>query len=190
MRSTIVLLLMAALATGGCDKQSTPGSQANESLPAAKAADPANLDRSHKGEAAPDLPFTDALGNKRSIADYAGKPVLVNLWATWCAPCVKEMPMLDALAASKGDALQVLTISQDTDGKSGKALDKVTPFFEKARFKKLQPWLDPEANWSMTMGVNLPTTILYDATGKEVWRFSGDMDWTGAVAAALVAEAG
>lgn len=188
MRPTIVLLLLAALATGGCDRQSAPGSQANQSLAPANAsetADKGTLDRTHKGEAAPDIPFTDSLGNIHKVADYAGKPVLLNLWATWCAPCVKEMPTLDALAVAKGDALHVLTISQDLKG-----AELVTPFFEKAKFKKLQPWLDPDIAWSMTMGANLPATILYDSAGKEVWRISGDMDWMGTKAAALIAEAG
>ncbi|MES2986701.1 MAG: TlpA disulfide reductase family protein [Pseudomonadota bacterium] len=187
MRSTIALLLFAALAIGGCDRQSTASQQAEESLPAANAAETADkgqLDRGHKGEAAPDLPFVDSLGNKRTVADYAGKPVLVNLWATWCAPCVKEMPTLDALAVAKGDALHVITISQDLKG-----AELVTPFFEKAKFKKIQPWLDTDIAWSMTLGANLPATILYDSAGKEVWRLSGGMDWMGAKAAALIAEA-
>ncbi|RYY27438.1 MAG: TlpA family protein disulfide reductase [Sphingomonadales bacterium] len=187
LRSTIVLLLFAALATGGCDRQSAAPGQANESLPAANTseiADKGQLDRSHKGEAAPDLPFADSLGNKRTVAHYAGKPVLLNLWATWCAPCVKEMPTLDALAVAKGDALNVVVISQDLKG-----AEMVTPFFEKAKFKKLEPWLDTDITWSMTLGANLPMTILYDSAGKEVWRVSGEMDWMGTKAAALIAEA-
>ena len=151
---------------------------------ASHTADKGTLDRSHKGEAAPAIPFTDLAGKKHSLADFAGKPVLLNLWATWCAPCVKEMPTLDALAVAKGDALQVLVISQDLKG-----AELVTPFFEKARFKKLEPWLDTDIAWSMTLGANLPTTILFDSAGKEVWRISGEMDWMGAKAAALIAEA-
>ena len=142
------------------------------------------LDSSHKGEAAPAIPFTDSSGKQRTLADFAGKPVLLNLWATWCAPCVKEMPTLDALAVARGDALQVLTVSQDLKG-----AELVTPFFEKAQFKKLQPYLDTDIAWSMQLGANLPATILYDSTGKEVWRVIGDMDWMGAEAAALIAEA-
>lgn len=188
MRPTIVFLLSAALAIGGCDRQSGAPGQANESLGSAntsESVDKGQLDRSHKGEAAPAIPFTDPAGKPHTLADFAGKPVLLNLWATWCAPCVKEMPTLDALAVAKGDALHVLTISQDLKG-----AELVTPFFENARFKKLQPWLDTDIAWSMTLGANLPMTILYDSAGKEVWRVSGEMDWTGAKAAALIAEAG
>jgi hypothetical protein len=76
-------------------------------------------------------------------------------------------------------------ISQDLDGAA-----KVTPFFEKAKFAALVPYLDPDVKFSTGYGVNLPTTILYDAQGKEVWRVSGDMDWDGETAAKWIAEAG
>lgn len=151
---------------------------------AAAPADKGKLDRSHKGESAPDIPFTDPAGKPVTIASFASRPVLLNLWATWCAPCVKEMPTLDALAVAKGDALHVLTISQDLKG-----AEVVAPFFEKAQFKKLKPYLDTDIAWSMSMGANLPMTILYDSAGKEVWRVAGDMDWMGPQAAALIAEA-
>ncbi|WP_346770447.1 TlpA disulfide reductase family protein [Sphingomonas sp. AOB5] len=142
------------------------------------------LDRSHKGEAAPAIAFTTPGGAKGSMADFRGKPVLLNLWATWCVPCVKEMPTLDALAVSLGDKAQVVVLSQDLDGAA-----KVTPFFEKAKFQKLQPYLDSDAAFSLSMAINLPTTILYDSNGKEVWRMLGGMDWTGQTARELVAEA-
>ncbi|RYE01404.1 MAG: TlpA family protein disulfide reductase, partial [Sphingomonadales bacterium] len=159
LRPTIVILLSAALAIGGCDRQSGAPGQANESLPAsntAASADKGTLDRSHKGEAAPAIPFTDPSGKRITLADFAGKPVLLNLWATWCAPCVHEMPTLDALAVAKGDALHVVTISQDLKG-----AEIVAPFFEKAKFQKLRPYLDTDIAWSMTLGANLPMTILY-----------------------------
>jgi thiol-disulfide isomerase/thioredoxin len=187
LRSTIALLLLAATATGGCDRQSQAPQQANEAAPAnaSESADKGTLDRSHKGEPAPPFAFADAAGKPHTVASFAGRPVLVNLWATWCVPCIKEMPTLDALAAAKGDALHVLTISQDLKG-----AEVVTPFFAKAGYEKLQPWLDSEAAWSFGLGVNLPATILYDKAGREVWRITGEMDWMGAKAAALIAEAG
>lgn len=185
MRSAIVFLLLGASVIAGCDRQSAPGSQANESANAiAPAGAPAGkVDRSHKGEAAPDIAFTGPDGKKLTLADFRGKPVLLNLWATWCAPCVKEMPTLDALAEAKGDAMQVLTVSQDFEGRA-----KVDPYFAKAGFKRLKPWLDTEAAFSLGLGLNLPTTILFDAEGREVWRVAGEMDWSGAEAAQLVDE--
>ncbi|WP_404336185.1 TlpA family protein disulfide reductase [Sphingomonas sp. MMS12-HWE2-04] len=183
MRSAIGLLLLGALAIGGCDRQSQPSQQANESTAAPAAASGGTLDRSHKGEAAPDIGFTDLAAKKTSLADFRGKPVLLNLWATWCVPCIREMPTLDALAGKAG-GITVIALSQDLKGE-----EKVAPFFAKAKYQHLKPYLDIDAAFSTTMQANLPTTILYDAAGKEVWRMSGDYDWVGAPAAALIAEA-
>ena len=190
MRSAIGFLLLGALAIGGCDRQSQAPQQANEAMAAANSASPAEpkyggtLDRSHKGEAAPASGFTDLAGKKASIAGFKGKPVLLNLWATWCAPCIKEMPTLDALAGAKGDALVILPVSQDYKGK-----EVVDPFLAKAGYKHLKAYLDTEMALSTGMNATLPTTILYDSAGKEVWRMSGDYDWSGEQAAALIAEA-
>ncbi|WP_322740312.1 TlpA family protein disulfide reductase [Sphingomonas sp. M1-B02] len=180
-----MLLLLAAPAIGGCDRQSQPAQQAEANVSANVAApeEKGSVDRSHKGEAAPATEFLDPAGKTVTLAAFAGRPVLLNLWATWCAPCVAEMPTLDALAVAQGEKLQVLTISQDFDA------EKVAPFFAKAAFKKLQPYLDTETAFSSGMGLNLPTTILYDSKGRELWRVAGEMDWTGAKAAALIGEA-
>jgi thiol-disulfide isomerase/thioredoxin len=188
LRSAIVLLLLGVSLVAGCDRQSAPEQQANESVPAGgneitTPASTAKVDTSHKGEAAPTIPFTAPDGRKLTLADFRGKPVLLNLWATWCAPCVKEMPTLDALAVAKGDALQVLTISQDFEGAA-----KVAPYFAEAGFKRLQPYLDTEAGFSLGMQLNLPTTILYDAAGREVWRVAGEMDWSGPEAMRVLAQ--
>lgn len=190
MRSAIVLLLLGIPAIAGCDRQSPANQQANESAaaPAANESAPKKalkVDTSHKGEAAPDIGFEGPDGAKLTLADFRGKPVLLNLWATWCVPCVAEMPTLDALAGARGDALQVVAISQDFEGKA-----KVDPYFAKAGFKALKPYLDTEAAFSLGLGLNLPTTILFDAQGRELWRISGEMDWAGADAAALIAQAG
>lgn len=195
MRSTIALLLVLGLATAGCDRAKQPAPQATATVadespaePTGNAAEPeriGTLDRSHKGEAAPDHGFLDPAGKPVTLAAFRGKPLLVNLWATWCAPCIREMPMLDRLAQREKGKLQVLAISQDLDGAA-----KVTPFFAKAQFTALQPYLDPDVRFSTGYGVNLPTTILYDAEGREVWRVSGDMDWDGETAAQWIAEAG
>lgn len=184
MRSTIVLLLLAASLIGGCDRQSGQPQQAEGANVAAPApVVPDKLDRSHKGEATPAFAFTDAKGARRTLADFRGKPVLLNLWATWCAPCVKEMPTLDALAVREGERLQVVTVSQDFEPA------KVAPFFAEKKFRKLQPFIDSETAFSTQMGLNLPATILYDSQGREVWRMLGDTDWAGEAAAKLIAEA-
>ena len=201
MRSTPVLILLAALLAAGCDRQSTPGEQgdaaANASVsedasapapdevtaPAAGAATLGTIDRSHKGEAAPTFAFTDPDGKPATLAAFRGKPVLLNLWATWCAPCVKEMPTLDALAAREAGKLNVVALSQDLEPA------KVAEFWQKGGFKALRSSLDPKLSFSTGLGANLPTTILYDSAGKEVWRRTGSIDWAGADAAKAIAEA-
>ena len=93
------------------------------------------------------------------LASLKGKPVLINLWATWCGPCVLEMPMLDQLAGADGSKLRVVTISQDLQGAA-----KVVPFFASHKFAHLEPWLDPDNTLGdhYATGI-LPTTVLYDA---------------------------
>ncbi|MEZ0242429.1 MAG: TlpA family protein disulfide reductase [Sphingomonas sp.] len=192
----IPFLLLAALMIGGCDKQSPAGSQANETITGnATTAVEGNdvvveekigtLNRDHAGESAPAFTFQTPAGGKTSLADFRGKPVLLNLWATWCVPCVAEMPTLDALSVSLGDSVTVLVLAQDTE-EPEKTVDA---FFQKAGFKRLQPYLDTRAQFSLSMQEGLPVTILYDSNGKEVWRMRGGMDWTGQTAREYIAEA-
>lgn len=169
--STFALAFVLLLA--GCDRGAPE--KAQETAPAAKPAKPqglAAIDRSHAGEPMPALdllmPATKRPFDKTQIA---GRPVLLNLWATWCAPCVKEMPLLDALAGEERD-LYVLTASQDLDG-----AEKVMAFFEKEKFERIEPWLDRESALGFHFGGGLPVSVLYDANGKEVWRVTGDLDW-------------
>jgi thiol-disulfide isomerase/thioredoxin len=193
MRASLLLVLL--LATAGCQKPAThqqtklpdqpawPGPQgsadAEEIVPAPK------LDRSHAGSAAPATEFEDPDGEPVSFAVFQGKPLLVNLWATWCTPCVAEMPTLDALAGHTGDRLQVLALSQDTDGRA-----KVEAFFNQHHFKIIEPYLDPKMELMGELKLDtLPTTILYDAKGREIWRIVGREDWRSDRAAALIAEA-
>lgn len=142
------------------------------------------LDRSFAGTPAPASSFQDPDGETVSLAEFRGKPLLVNLWATWCAPCIAEMPTLDALAGREKD-LQVLAVSQDMDGK-----EKVDAFFAQRSFSKLEPYIDPKLSLMMDLKVDtLPTTILYDAQGREVWRMTGMEDWEANRAAGLIREA-
>ncbi|WP_448659819.1 TlpA family protein disulfide reductase [Sphingomonas sp. CJ99] len=189
MRLGVLPVLIVAAAIGGCDRQSGDAGQgapteAASGNAAGAAEAKGTLDRSQVGTAAPDFAFTGPDGKPTTLAAFRGKPVLVNLWATWCAPCVAEMPTLDALAKREAGKLAVLTISQDMDG-----ADKVNPYLAKAKLANLPPYLDPDLRFSVGLNASLPTTLLYDAEGKEVWRFVGPMDWSGAEAAKLIAEA-
>jgi thiol-disulfide isomerase/thioredoxin len=187
LRPTIAfLLVLTAVSIAGCDRQSPSQEQANATAPANAAAPEMTgvLDTSHKGEAAPATPFQDPSGKIVTIASFKGRPLLLNLWATWCVPCIREMPTLDTLA-QQGGRLQVVAVSQDMKG-----AEKVRPFFNQHRFKALKPYLDPDLGLSLGFGANLPTTILYDAEGKEVWRYAGGLDWTSDTAKAMLAQAG
>lgn len=178
----IFLIAPTLIALGGCDREQPAPAQAVTALTPGEAG---RLDRSHRGTAASDTAFEDPDGEPASFADFRGKPLLVNLWATWCAPCVAEMPTLDALAAREEGKLQVLALSQDLDGQA-----KVAAFFAERRFARLEPYIDPQLALMGELAVqSLPTTILYDAGGREVWRITGVEDWRSARAARLIAEA-
>ncbi len=182
MRLSIVCLL--SLLAAGCDRQKPPEAQGEAPVAAAKVEGKYTLDRANAGKAAPQAVFKDPDGEDVTLASFEGKPLLVNLWATWCAPCIAEMPALDRLAAQRPD-LQVLAVSQDAPD----AADKVAAFFADRKLAKLEAYMDPDIALMSALGApNLPTTILYDASGKEVWRVSGAMDWTGEEAARLRAE--
>jgi len=198
MRALLPVTLAAALLTAGCDRQSGAPAQENvgqvsadevspdEVAPSAAAPEAASrreVDRSHAGEAAPDAAFADLSGAGGTMASFRGKPVLVNLWATWCAPCVKELPTLDALAKREARRLTVVALSQDMDAA------KVEPFVAAKGYAALAVRTDPKMGWVPRVTPTLPTTILYGSDGREVWRMVGDYDWAGADAAGLIAEA-
>lgn len=190
---------MSLLCLAACDKPAPPPApQRTAQAPAAPKPlrDNGIVDRAQAGLPAPDATFQDSEGEPVTLADYAGRPVLLNLWATWCAPCVAEMPTLDALATREAGRLSVITVGQDSDGTAADgtpepAAAKVDAFFTKMKFAQLGAYLDPESAIMTQLGIQiLPTTILYDAAGKEVWRVTGELDWTGPRAATLIGEAG
>lgn len=183
MRAGLPLAAIAALTLAACDKPKEAAPQAD-----AAAQMTGKLSRDAAGREAPATPFLDPRDGPVTLAGFRGKPLLVNLWATWCAPCIHEMPSLDALGvreAAKPDGVQVVVVSEDIAGRR-----VVDPFFAKMRFKALQPYLDKEMLLGEGVGgTNLPITILYDAAGKEVWRVEGAKDWAAPDVAELLAEA-
>jgi thiol-disulfide isomerase/thioredoxin len=172
------LLLLAA-----CDRPAEAPAQPGEDATAAKAA-AGVVERKFAGTPIPALTFRDPAGKALDLAALDG-PVLINLWATWCAPCVVEMPQLDALAGELDGEVRVITVSQDLRG-----AEAVEPFFAEKGFARLEPWLDPETQLSAQFtpeGV-LPLTILFDASGKEVLRVAGGYEWDSPEAIALIRE--
>lgn len=132
---------------------------------------------------APETGFTDESGETVKLADLRGRVLLVNLWATWCAPCVEEMPALDALQAKLGGKdFQVLTVSTDRGGAK-----QVRPFYEKHGLKRLAIYLDPKTALTRALGAKgLPTSILIDREGRMVGQLVGAAAWDSPDAIALI----
>lgn len=135
----------------------------------------------------PPLAFTDAAGKPVTLEDFKGKVLLVNLWATWCVPCRKEMPALDALERTLGgDKFQVVAINLDTrDPKKPQA------FLNEIGVSALAFYADPntktfQALRSVGRGFGLPTSLLVDAKGCEIGYLAGPAEWAGSDALAVI----
>jgi thiol-disulfide isomerase/thioredoxin len=130
-----------------------------------------------------DLAFTDTSGNPRSLSAWRGRIVLVNLWATWCGPCRKEMPSLAALQRSLGSKdFEVVAISLDRKGK-----DVAAPFLAENQAADLVLYLDPSSeSLDRLKAVGLPVSVLIDRDGNEIGRLLGPADWATPEAAALI----
>ena len=176
-----LLLTAAILSIAACHEARQPSANQSAAQPAGE--EIKGVHRDHKGTAEPAAVFSNADGKPVKLADFAGKPLLVNLWASWCAPCVKELPTLDALART--GKVQVLAVSQDTGPRAS-----VVAFLQAHKIGTLEPYQDEKMGLSGALGPDtvLPTSILYDSSGKEVWRYVGDLDWTSPDAAKLLAE--
>ena len=182
MRLIVPLLLFAAAPMiAGCDRQKAEQPQAPAATQEVK-----GPDRSHKGEAAPTVRFKDPDGGEFDLGAFKGAPVLVNLWASWCAPCIKELPTLQELEQAQAEEgkLGVIAVSQDMAPQGS-----VEAFLAERDLGRFAAYHDEEMKLSDALKIQvMPTTILYDAQGKEVWRYVGDLDWTSAEAAKLLSE--
>ena len=135
---------------------------------------------------APAEPFLHD-GAQTSLSAFRGQTVLVNFWATWCAPCLKELPSLDALQGEMGgDDFTVIAVAADPKGP-----DAARAFLEKLGVERLKLAADPDLALVIATGgsASLPLSILYDAEGREIGRLTGEADWASAEAKALVAAA-
>ena len=180
----IVFLLLALTAPmiAGCDRQKADAPQA----PSAEGQEAKGLDRSHQGEIAPTVKFKNPDGGDFNLGKFKGTPVLVNLWASWCAPCIKELPTLQTLEQAQANEgkLAVIAVSQDMAPQGS-----VDAFLGERDIGRFAAFHDEQMMLTDALKIQImPTTILYDAEGREVWRYVGDLDWTSAVAAKLLAE--
>ncbi len=131
----------------------------------------------------PDFTFEDADGATKSLADFKGKVVLLNIWATWCVPCREEMPQLNALEAELGgEDFQVVAINIDRGGP-----DKAVKFLDETKATDLALYTDPTGKLFSTLkAVGMPTTLLISRDGKEMGRLAGPADWASPDAKRLI----
>ena len=135
----------------------------------------------------PDLAFNDANGQPKKLSDWRGKTVLVNLWATWCVPCRREMPALDALQAKLGGPnFEVVAVNIDT-----RDPDKPKNFLKDANLTKLGYFTDQKAKVfqdlkSIGRALGMPTSVLVDGQGCEIATIAGPAEWASDDAVKLI----
>jgi len=174
LRTRLVLILVAAVAAIGIPAVLY---EMNVRDVHASATPPAILDKMKMVEGAPAAPavtFYDADGKAMSLNDFRGKYVLVNLWATWCGPCINELPSLVRLNAElPQDQVTVLPIDLERHD-----AQKVVEFLERTKIEGLPIYIDRDFAAMRGFGANeLPLTILIDAEGREVARAAGEQKW-------------
>jgi thiol-disulfide isomerase/thioredoxin len=177
----------ALILLGGCDREKGAGGQAPSPVMQTAPAQPAGamaVDRSHAGKPVSRAIFFGPDDRPIMLGQFSGAPLLVNLWATWCAPCVAEMPSLDTLAGAEKNRMSVVAVAQDIQGAA-----VVDPWLEKAKLTHIEAYLDPANKLLADYNSPLPITILFDAAGREVWRITGAVDWQSREAQKLIAEA-
>src|SRR6516225_9509532 len=167
MKCTVVAaLLFLLVAPGGssaaeCDAGAAEHTKLGEFVPASEPAP------------APAISLADPSGVTVDLSDLRGKLVLINLWATWCEPCLREMPSLERLQSRLGDKIVVVAISEDRGGSK-----TVEPFIGKLGLKSVKIYLDPKSAMERAFKVQgLPTSFLIDREGRVLGRVEGAAEW-------------
>jgi thiol-disulfide isomerase/thioredoxin len=144
---------------------------------------PAGFATAAQPQPAPTAEFRTAAGKHLTLADFRGRVVLLNIWATWCGPCRSEMASLDRLQAlHRNDGLAVLAVSVDDDGSVA-----VRRFFQQSNIRNLTLYLDADNATAHAFGASaIPTTLLIDREGKVVGSLVGAMEWDSPDALALI----
>jgi thiol-disulfide isomerase/thioredoxin len=188
-RAMIALAAVAAVVTGAAiygigamqrnvDPACRPATELAKRLAPLARGEVAAFNVATEPQKLPDLGFKDAGGEPRKLADFKGRTVLLNLWATWCVPCRKEMPALDALQAKLGDdKFQVVAVNIDT-----RNLDKPKAWLDEVGIKRLGYYADPSAKVFQDLkaigkALGMPTTLLIDAQGCELGTLAGPAEW-------------
>ena len=174
LRSLYTALVLAAIAL--------PGVAGPVDIAAAQQAGMKKL-VAGSGTPAPDVAFGDLDGGTHRLADWKGQALLVNFWATWCAPCREEMPSLAKLAAERGgDDFAVLTIAAGRNPP-----EAMRKFLDENGIEGLPLLTDPKMELARAFGVvGLPVSVLIDAEGNEVARLMGEAEWNSEAAQAVV----
>ncbi|MGH6880204.1 TlpA family protein disulfide reductase [Hypericibacter sp.] len=143
-------------------------------MPARAAEPPQNFVLYDAARPLPEIRFEDAEAKPLSLTDFRGKVVLLNIWATWCGPCRKEMPTLDRLQAKLGGAdFEVVALSIDEGGP-----DVVRKFYAEIGIRQLPIYMHPSGATPQALGVvGIPTTLLIDRRGQELGRLVGPAEW-------------
>ena len=166
--SVLALGIVAAWVTRGPSERALDPRSTAEVRPASTFAPHASR------HAIANVEFEDGQGRKRTLADFRGKVVLLNVWATWCTPCRAEMPTLDRLQQRLGGAdFEVVALSIDRGGQAA-----VKSFFDEIDVRALAIYVDSTAEASGKLGaIGVPTTLLIDREGREVARYTGPKEW-------------
>jgi len=146
-------------------------------------ANPLDISVFDQPRALPEVRFQDDQGRDLTLGDFRGRVVVLNVWATWCVPCRKEMPTLDRLQARLGGKdFLVVALSIDRKG-----VEAVRGFYQEVGVKNLAIYVDPSGRGSRGLGLpGVPTTLLIDQEGREVARKMGEAEWDGPEMVSLV----
>jgi thiol-disulfide isomerase/thioredoxin len=138
---------------------------------------PANLIAHESPRPLAAIQFEDEQGQTRGLADFKGKVIVLNIWATWCVPCRREMPTLDRLEAQLGGSdFQVVPVSIDRGG-----IDTIRKFYAETAVQKLPLYVDRSGQVLRAVGaIGLPTTLIINRDGQEVARITGPAEWDSA----------
>ena len=184
--SAIVLLVLGyeygrqALFPASAVREPAPAVQAGGSPDSVKPLELSVFDRPRD---LPEIHFADDQGHQLTLGDFGGRVVLLNIWATWCVPCRKEMPTLDRLQARLGGKdFLVIALSIDREG-----VAPVKRFYQELGLEKLAIYVDPSGKGSQALAIpGVPTTLLIDRQGREIARKMGPAEWDGQEMISLV----